>query len=273
MDGSRTTAASVSTRSPPEGAEVNPPSPHPSDGYLNKRPHPQNWAWPGQHAARTVGITARGQERPLALRHGGGARALEADRGGERAGGRPAAGRPPGGSDELGSLSRRIAHSGRDGAQPHHDHAGPHFDPEADGHAVGDVVGVRIGRGDPGGHLERAVHPGQVPGCRRHGAQRHGEGPRGPGAVHPAPGRRRSGRAPGPRRGSLRAHGSRSPPRRTGPLAGCHLLGVAVVEDPGEAGPVQVRQQAHAGLLPDPVLHAEVRSCRWGTLVLAPGRS
>ena len=118
MDGSRTTAASASTRSP-----LREPKSTPLASPLRRvppqtPPPPQNWAWPGQPAARTVGITARGQERPLALRHGGGARALEADRGGERADGRPAAGRPPRGSDELGSLSRRIAHCGRDGAHP-----------------------------------------------------------------------------------------------------------------------------------------------------------
>ncbi len=198
------------------------------------------------------------------MRHGGGARALEADRGGERAGGRPAAGRPPRGSDELGSLSRRIAHSGRDGAQPHHDHAGPRFDPEADGHAVGDVVGVRIGRGDPGGHLERAVHPGQVPGCRRHGARRHGEGPRGPGAVHPAP---RVVGDPGARQGHARLTASPwvdVPRPGPAPSPGATYWVSPSSRIQGRSGPVQVRQQAHASLLPDPVLHAEVRSCRWG---------
>ena len=182
-------------------------------------PTPRTGHGPASAFPRTVGIEARGPERPLALRHGGGARALEADVRGDRADGRPADGRPPRASHDLrGPSRRRLAHSGCNRRQRHDDHASHHRDHAIDSHTVGDVVGLRIGRSRPSwpprtrspSRSRTATQATRSAAPRRRCARaRH--------RSRCPPGRPRSGCAPGPRRSSLPAHGSRSPLHRTRP--------------------------------------------------------
>ena len=116
-------------------------------GSLPSRgPTPRTGHGPASAFPRTVGIEARGPEGPLVLRHGGGARALEADVRGDRDDGRPADGRPPRASHDLrGPSRRRLAHSGCNRRQRHDNHASHHRDHAIDSRTVGDVVGLRIG--------------------------------------------------------------------------------------------------------------------------------